>query len=358
LFTAAAAYTVALRSQLRAAEEAAGGDDRFDWWGDIDGFLNRQAEIALEMAGEVLQAFTPQIPEPAERRRAMMLLDQVFHDPDAPKRPAVQRFLHSRLERAAGLIESTRVETGAMVWKLYNHGFVVRTPTVTIGFDLVRAHSARAEGFAVADEVLLRIARECDALFISHRHGDHADPTVAGMFLSDGKPVVAPPEVWADQAIHPKITHLNREPHTLQPLPIQDGKLSLRVAVYPGHQGGGRQSAHGNGIENNVPLVFTPEGMSFAQTGDQSNDEDFSWIDQVGQRHRVDVLMPNCWTPDIVRMVRGFDPELILSGHENEMGHTIDHREPYWLTYSRLRGATAPLLVLAWGESFHYQPKS
>jgi hypothetical protein len=81
------------------------------------------------------------------------------------------------------------------------------------------------------------------------------------------------------------------------------------------------------------------------------------------------VILPNCWTTDIARAVRGFDPELVITGHENEMGHTIDHREPYWLTYqrqtgsdrsggSRLVGYDKPLLVMTWGESYHYLPPS
>ena len=60
-------------------------------------------------------------------------------------------------------------------------------------------------------------------------------------------------------------------------------------------------------------------------------------------------------------------PELVITGHENEMGHAIDHREPYWLTYqrkvgsdrfggSRLIGYDVPLLVMTWGEAYHYRP--
>ena len=91
------------------------------------------------------------------------------------------------------------------------------------------------------------------------------------------------------------------------------------------------------------------------QTGDQSNQEDFSWIDEVGTNHRVDVLFPNCWTPDITRVIAGFKPSLVITGHENEMGHTIDHREPHWLTYVRLRDTDRPYIVMTWGESFHYR---
>ena len=133
--------------------------------------------------------------------------------------------------------------------------------------------------------------------------------------------------------------------------------MELQVVVYPGHQG--------TNIENNVTLVITPEGLTFVHMGDQSNADDFEWIDEVRDHHPVDVLMPNCWTTDIVRAAQGFDPAVIITGHENEMGHTIDHREPYWLSYqrrigsdrfggSRELGYNQPLILMTWGESYHY----
>jgi hypothetical protein len=135
----------------------------------------------------------------------------------------------------------------------------------------------------------------------------------------------------------------------------------LKVVVYPGHQG--------VDIENNVSLVITPEELSFSQMGDQSNVDDFGWIDEVGNHHVVDVLMPNCWTTDIVRVAKGFNPAIIITGHENEMGHTIDHREPYWLTYQRRDGSDrfggsrdvgydTPLILMTWGESYHYKKEN
>jgi L-ascorbate metabolism protein UlaG (beta-lactamase superfamily) len=322
-------------------------------------FLDQQARAFLDLIDDTLQQYHPQLPERAERRLALFLLDSVLHDVYAPKRLPVQVFFHDRIRRAIEQIENVHVRDGAMIWKLYNHGFVVRTATVTFAFDLVRARLRRTEEFALSDTLMKRLVDQCDALFISHRHGDHADEWVAQAFRELKKPVVAPPEVWKDRPIHADLTHLKREAQTVQVLPIQNGRRKLRVVNYPGHQGAS--------IENNVPLVFSPEGMSFCQMGDQSNNRDFAWIDSVGSNHRVDVLLPNCWTTDIVRTVRGFDPELVITGHENEMGHTIDHREPYWLTYqrkigsdrfggSRLIGYDVPLLVMTWGEAYHYRP--
>ncbi len=330
--------------------------EKLDWWGDIDGFINQQDKVALGLVNKALEKYPPTLEEPLERKMAMLMLDGVLHEENAPQKPAVQEFLEERITKSLGEMQRTKVKQGARIWKLYNHGFVIRTASVTIGFDIVQAsyfsdsdRFSNAEGFSLSGPLMEQIVEQCDVLFISHRHGDHADIGVAQTFLDHKKPVVAPPEVWSDLPIHKTITHLKREAHTKQKLKVQQGAQELTVINYPGHQG--------KDIENNVPLVFTPEGMSFVQTGDQSGPvEDWDWIDTAGTQNRVDVLFPNCWTPDIQRMVKGFKPAMVITGHENEMAHTIDHRESNWLTYTRLKGSPAPYLLLAWGESFHYVP--
>jgi L-ascorbate metabolism protein UlaG (beta-lactamase superfamily) len=319
-----------------------------NYWGDLDGFFNRQAEATLALVEEALVRFPPVLPEPLERRMVLLMIDAVLHDVAAPSRQVVQEFFHSRMEGALQTMARTQVKEGAVIWKLYDHGFVIRTPKVTLAFDLVRGYSSREKGFPISDHLIENIVRQCDVLFVSHRHQDHADQFVAQSFIDQGKPVVAPLEVWAGEPIHERITHLKRESHKKQPLSIQNGEQLLDVVLYPGHQG--------EDIFNNVTLVFTPDGMSFVQTGDQSNSNDFEWIDEVSKHYHVDLLLPNCWTTDISRMIRGFDPELVIPGHENELGHSVDHREPYWLTYDRLQETDTVFLLMTWGEAFHYRP--
>jgi hypothetical protein len=314
--------------------------------GDTAGFLNRQAEATLDLVSTALNRFPPVIPEPFERRMAFLMIDGILHYEDAPQQPAVQEFFHSRMEKVLDGLAEAHVQQGAVIWKLYNHGFIVRTETVTIAFDLVRGYSTGSEGFPISDALLEKISRYCDVLFISHRHGDHADEAVAKAFIKQGKPVIAPAEVWAEKPIHGKIFHLRRDTLQQQEILVKEGNQRLRVVLFPGHQG--------KDIPNNVPLVFTPEGISVSQTGDQSNLDDFAWIDKVAKSHKVDILLPNCWTTDILRMIRGFDPQLIITGHENELGHSVDHREPFWMTYDLLQDSDTPYLIMTWGESYHY----
>jgi hypothetical protein len=101
--------------------------------------------------------------------------------------------------------------------------------------------------------------------------------------------------------------------------------------------------------------------------GDQINEGDFmidyEWIDKVKDYHKVDILIPPSWTNEIYRIVQGFDPAVVIPGHENELGHTVDDRVPYWgdaeyleLTYPQLKASHYPVVLMTWGERYHYMP--
>ncbi len=318
-----------------------------DYWGDVDGFYNRQHEVTLDLVNELIKRFPPAIPEPIERHSALLLLDGVFHDKKAPDRKSVQNFLIGRITDVADEIAKTQPEEGAVIWKLYNDGFVVKTNSASVAFDIVSGKSAGAEGFEIPENVIDKIVDNCDVLFISHKHSDHADISVAQKFIDQGKPVVAPDGVWNDSPVFNKIIHLAPIPEKVHQLKIKNGREQLKVKIYPGHQG--------YDVQNNVALVTTSGGITFCQTGDQANDDDFKWIDKICEYNKVDILLPNCWTTDIKRMAKGINPKIIITGHENEMGHTIDHREPYWLTYERLYRSPFPKLLMTWGEKYFYR---
>jgi len=243
------------------------------------------------------------------------------------------------------------------IWKVYNMAFIARTKSVTIAFDLVSGITSSSPDFAMSPDQIDRLARQCDVLLISHRHPDHADKAVAAKFIELGLPVVSPEQVWKDEPISSKITHLERTAEKIQKLKLK--KYTLDMVVYPGHQM--------KSIDNNVYLLKTPEGITLGHIGDQINEGDFmvdwEWIDQVSKNHQVDVLMPNAWTTDIFRIAKGFDPRLIIPGHEIEMGHTVWDRLPFWgddqyleLNYAKLKKSKYPVVVLVWGESYLYIP--
>ncbi len=310
-----------------------------------DEYLDWQSASLLNIAGSILSKYPPQVDEPQERQMAMVILDAVFHDVGAPHRISVQKFHHKRIQSLVDEIEKTQVSSGVKIWKFYDMGIVMRTKSVTVAFDITRAYSSGSEAFALPDELLDRLSNQCDVLFISHYHSDHADEVVAEMFLDKGKPVVTPPDIWSGKEIYDRVTHLERKAHEIQKLRLDNKQMDLDVVVYPGHQGAD--------ILNNAVLVLTPEGYSVCQTGDQSLEQDFSWIDEVAKHHKVDVLIPNCWTTNPLRSAQGYAPGLIIPAHENELGHSVDHREAYALDYSRW-DVPFNKIIMTWGESFHY----
>ena len=319
-------------------------------------YLDRQAKVFLDTVQEILSGNRPAIPENRERGMAKLLMDAVFHEHYAAFRKPCQEFFHSQTDRLIEELEETKVEQGAIIWKVYNMGFIVRTKSVTLAFDLARGASSGSADFALSADETDRIVKQCDVLFISHRHEDHADKVVAENFLQTRKPVIAPEQVWKDLPIFNQITHLESISEKRQYLKLSQNR-SLEVFIYPGHQ---LTSAI-----NSVALIKTAEGLTIAHTGDQINEGNFmmdwKWIDKVAAIHKVDILMPNAWTTDIVRMVKGFNPALVVPGHEIELGHTVWDRLPFWgddkyleLNYSDLKKSKYPVIVLVWGESYHY----
>ena len=252
-----------------------------NFFGRSGEYLEWETENLLELVEDAITSFPPSIQEPIVRHMAMLMLDAVFHDVEAPYRTAVQNYHHRRTLKALEEIENTEVGEGAMIWKLYNMGVIVRTKTVTIGFDLTGGYTSCSEGFTLGEDIMKAIVDQCDVLFISHRHRDHAEEPVAWLFLDQGKPVITPPEVWEGMQIHNEITHFDRKAHQIQTLPVQSGEHELQVVVYPGHQGTQTQN--------------------------------------------------------------------------NELGHSIDHREAYALNYSRW-DVPYPKGTMTWGESYHYIP--
>lgn len=303
---------------------------------------------SLQWVNFILAKYPPSLPEHPLRRAALIRLDDVLHLESAPRKELVQRFYRARLESAIAGIETASVTSGMRVWKLYNHGFLVRTPTASFTFDVVPG--ASQPGFALSSEWLKRLVAQSDAHFISHWHGDHANREVAKMFLAAGKPVVAAEGLWQSESdLSGKLTYPKRSADGISEVRLKTGK-TLRVVAFPGHQG--------PSVTNNVHLVQSPEGYTTVQTGDQWGDDvpgsDFDWLSNVARSHAVDVLLPNCWTNGLDRMVRGVNPEVVITGHENEMAHTVDHREDYTQTYTRMHGVPYPLVLMTWGESWHY----
>ena len=250
--------------------------------------------MLFHLVDALLKENPPSSGNPAlARKAALQLLDGIFHDTRLDGSKTLSQFMESRL---SGLLEDMQkpLEEGMKVYKLYNDGFIVKTKSVTVAFDLYRGGAMKESPSLISDETMQAIVAQCDIMFLSHNH---------------------------------------------------PGKLDVKIL--PGHQ---------SELINNIHVVTTSEGFTFAQTGDQYNEEDLTWLLDVKTKiPALDVLLINCWANRFSDTIEGFDPKLVITGHENELGHTIDHRESYWTSLIKLEDVKKPSCLMTWGEVYWYK---
>jgi L-ascorbate metabolism protein UlaG (beta-lactamase superfamily) len=277
-----------------------------------------------------------------------MVLDGPLHLEKAPRFRSVQDLLYSRMEACLREIESTSVRAGLRLWKLYNHGFVVRTPSVTIGFDLVPGwllEEGAPEIVGMPSSWCERLADQVDLLTISHRHEDHWEPRIVARTLDRHAPVLADAAAAAAMpAPGPRPVLPSLDNPRFRRLSVPGGS-DVEFLALPGHQGE---------ISNSVFVIRTREGTTIVHTGDLYSESDLGWLDGVGEMFPVDLLLVNCWTLDMSRLVRGIRPCLVVAGHEVEMSHQPSHRESYWRTFQIFRDMAVDARPLFWGEGFAY----
>ena len=311
--------------------------EKLHYWNDSEAYLQNQASFIYEEAYKVLAAYPPGTILHSERRLALASLDALMHDTRLDNGPAFMAYMNKIYNDIAINLRNNK-PTGReiRIFRLYDHGFILQTPSVTIAIDMIRG--GRADNPFVNESLIQSIVEQCDILFITHTHGDHADPVVARMFGEQHKQVIVPEDFWKNPDIP---LHVVRGNEIVRETIVLQGKnISLPVQVYPGKQGN---------ILNNVYIITLPEGQTIMHTGDQDFVEDLAAKTGIG---KIDILFVQCWMLPMEQFVAGVNPALIITGHENEMLHTIDHRESYWLTFRRISDVKAPYIIMAWGESY------
>ena len=228
------------------------------------------------------------------------------------------------------------------IYKIYNDGFVARTKSATIAFDVVRGECKKQK--LLSNDQIDAIVEKCEVLFLTHNHGDHVDKYVVNKFIEAGKPVIAASNILPDLK---GVTHYRSESDILdEEVTLKSGE-KLQVKIFPGHQ---------SPMMCNIYVVTTPDKYTFAHTGDQYDKNDMEWIATIKDNApKIDALTINCWSYQIAEAIKGFNPRYVVTGHENEMGHTIDHREAFWLTFQKMEPVEHDYVVMAWGEWFSFK---
>jgi len=360
-------------------------------YSDIDAILARQGPMEYGADADILDT---------DRARALMAIDRhIAHE--GPLSDPLAAFYQGRIDKALDAIEHVPApEQGAMVWKMYSSGFVVKTKEICFSVDVVegpvQSELATAEQMNARTEPMLagggrrvhqvklhwtpeqrrKFAGLVDAHFVTHRHYDHASFTLVGELLAGAKTVVAPRDL--------KELYVNAGMPKAEDIVIPDYSgpntiAGMQMLVFLGYQdryrveevdGEQRWVWNENPPMNNV-YVFQAGGLSIMHNGDcRGYDQEFyPWL--VG-------LMHTEWEPDVCLLIEYFrnarktvqnlyDP-FIIPCHELELGHVrIDDAGEMHLHVSgytsRLRGYAgrireAKAAVMTWGEALLLRPSS
>lgn len=88
-------------------------------------------------------------------------------------------FYRNAFDKVFNEIKTAKVEEGtALIWMLYNMGFIVKTPSGCFGIDIDHRYAEKLEPYL-------------DFLFITHNHGDHYNIKLIEAMKKSGKPILS-----------------------------------------------------------------------------------------------------------------------------------------------------------------------
>lgn len=309
------------------------------YWGNDKKYLETQAAVMLRLIDQSLDKEPPSTDSSAMRQLALYGLDAILHDTRLDGSKPMTDFLNGRISKVNNQLESP-LTSRAEVYKIYNHGFIVRTKSATIAVDLVTHRFHRA---LFSDSLTEKIIRKCDALFLTHCHSDHCDKAIVSQFLKERKPVYAPSDFLPE---NDSIIHLIPDTIIKEKVRLRHGR-NIKLQVLPGHQ---------SELQCNNYVFTLPGKITVVHTGDEYQQRDMNWIPRAHQLiPPVDILIVNCWADPLNDIIDGYKPKLVITGHENEFGHSIDHREAFWLTNHKMQKIGYPFVLMGWGERYCFR---
>jgi hypothetical protein len=293
-------------------------------------------EITLEQIKTNLLNNPPNTGDSTVRDQTIIALDNILKEDSSRTSQSVFDFYTFMMEKVEMELQD-KVEQGAVIWMMYNDGFIIKTPQVIFAFDLVEGYS----GWSM--HLPSEIIKQIKVLFISHQHGDHYNKSVADTVMAYGGYVVVPSED----------SYMGNVPMaTGDSLTI----LGLQIKAHYGL----------HSVPVRIFEINCPDGLTFLHTGDNQTSETLPDVSS------LEVLLLNAWVNEsgsstaIVGMrnsISRLNPKIMIPGHIQDLGHDYTpgdptSRVPYeWALSVDDVPITAKLRVMVWGERYYIQPE-
>lgn len=314
-----------------AQDQAKPSKDTSAWISETHAFFKKQ-----------LTLYPPTVENSKQREYIQRILDYPLHVNNYDKAiseadynayaKATQDYFETAKKNVLKNLKKIKPPKGqsAVIWHIYNMGFIIKTSKHTVGIDIAgpAVMPGRSGGsiafnpWPTAD--IAKLAASLDILFVTHNHGDHFNSSLLKAMLSSGKPVVlaAPLAFLGDNSKN--LTVINTSQET--PLKL----AGIEILAFRGNQG--------EKVPCNVYLLDI-DGVRVIHDGDNY---DRSQEAKIKNYPAANIIIGATWN-DIIGLTKSAQSapdsekanQLLLPSHENELGHSVGHRESYLELYTR-----------------------
>jgi hypothetical protein len=221
-------------------------------------------------------------------------------------------YLREAVDHSVAEIKSTVVKHGAVIWKLYNMGYVVKTKDACFAIDLNQPGSEK-------------LADVLDFVIASHVHSDHHNTALLDAMVKAGKPVYSP--------FYAKGTLISATKE------ITFGEVKVRFTM--------NEQADVPVIVSEINCGSTADNYTIYHIADAR-----SLVDLNPTRPINLFILHIANALDVFDAVARVKPDMTVYDHVMELGHGIGkYRWSYQFTYNKIRKqSTASSCVLTWGE--------
>jgi|GEM_PF-80760 len=289
-------------------------------------------------------------------RNILKDFDRVLSHGNLARNTQLKNFYEKRVRKVLDDLKRRKVEQGVFLYQLYNSGYVIQTPTLNIGIDVVSGRHVWDVYWDVDPRVVSKLTDLLDISFVTHRLPDHLDLDVVNRLISQDKIVVVPSGMES-LCINGVIGFEPGESRDLYSLGRDH--ISLKIQAFEGvyrHMSAKDidMRCYRMSIEERLHIFHLAEhsyGGFSSVPGDPFYIGDIDHVDILIcplPRSEVDGEMTRFY-----QFVKRLNPDVIIPSHLAELGQSESEPDggPYERAHEILEKTGKDFAVLTWGDS-------
>jgi serine protease AprX len=293
--------------------------------------------------------------EGVRHKKGLLELDEIIAFECIAKSPQVKDFYEQRIRRALKGLSERKVENGMFLYQLYNSGYIIQTPTLNIGIDIVSGRHVWDLYWDVDPALFQKLTDLLDIAFVTHRLPDHLDLDVVNRMITRDKLVVVPSGM-ENLCLNGVIGFEPGEKRDLYSLGREN--ISLNIEAFDGVF----RMMSASDIDLRCYQISIQERFNILHIGEHG----YGGFDRIpgdpffNREHSpVDILICPLPLSDDPKALKSFlsyierlDPDVIIPSHIAELGQKDPLlRGSYQRAYELLERTGKEFEVLIWGDS-------